>query len=519
MAATVVGGSALAHRLTSLHRSAADANSIALLSARPDGPQFNLLSLLVAMRYDTARAARKALEAKMSGPHPLPESSEPTGASVSTEGVELVCAWHSLHEVYNASLFRFLCDATMTPRWDAVAEMTARRRRMQLSLSLPDFAADIDFTTEALNALPKSGISGCVDFAYHGGDRPRDFNEWAFTQQLVGIERIYVADQLRYRDQVRDQVSRGFAHFTHDYPHRYVTRGARDGPAPPTTYAMFYQTTSAYNMLCLHEHWYDDWVLVSYSTDEFLTFLGDVEAPTTEQPKQLVGSVISRFWEKLGAPAERQIGGWARRSPQHQFCTSMLCMNRPFYGPAQMNTDEVKGWTLPGASPVTAPRLHYGSENKLSIERFTRRFRVLPPKGSVRKCFVHPDWRLGSKVKAHGFVMQSCPLFGGIAACTLGWPRLRSLCLEMCGVWGNETLTLNATCRGFSNGGMIVRNMELAHFRVAPGDNQVRGYEEKHWLSSLASPVRSLFLKLERKTGGRHRREHHNISAGKRSNT
>ena len=108
-------------------------------------------------------------------------------------------------------------------------------------------------------------------------DRARDFNEWATVQQLVGIDRVYVADQLRYRHQVLDQVHRGFAVLTHDYPHRYVHPGQRDAPQPPTSYEpMFYSTTSAYNMLCLHEHWYDDWVFVSYSTDEFFIFFGDI---------------------------------------------------------------------------------------------------------------------------------------------------------------------------------------------------------------------------------------------------
>ena len=80
MPATVVGGSSSAHNLTSLHRGAGDALSMAVLSVRPDGARLHLLSLVVAMRYDTARAARKALEAMLSRPPPSRDAATPSGA-------------------------------------------------------------------------------------------------------------------------------------------------------------------------------------------------------------------------------------------------------------------------------------------------------------------------------------------------------------------------------------------------------------------------------------------------------
>ena len=469
-----------------------------------------MLSVLIIMRQDTALVASKNMQDLLTRPEPL-STDLGTGVRVDAggEGNPLRCLCHSNHEVFNGTIFRIVCSSEA---WHASSAMRSRRRRMRLSFEFPDFSAVFAFTTEALSAFPQSGIAGCVDFAYSDGDRPRDFNEWAIAQQLVGIDRVYVADQLRYRSQVRDQVDRGFAFLTHDYPHRYVTAGARDGPQPPTTYEMFYRTTSAYNLLCLHEHWYDDWILVSYSTDEFITFLGATEPPS--KPEALMGAAIQRVWEKLGVPEDKRRGGWARR-PRHPLCTSQLCVNRPFYGPSHLVQGEIQAWTLPGNVPGTpthglsvGPRLHYGSATELSIERFSRRFRVLPPKGSVRKCFVHPDWRLGSRLKVHGFKMQSCPLartagaHGGVPACVRAWPGLRALCLELCGTWGNETAPLNNSCPGFTNDGMLIRGVELAHFRVAPDVNQVKGYEETKWLSSLAGPVRTAMRQIKRPTVG-----------------
>lgn len=478
---TVVGGFASA---SSLHHGSRDGDeqSLAVLSARPDGPRLNMLSLMMVMRQESADIAEKAIAVLRRS---LPTGD--TGASISVASTSLTCAWHSHFAVFNATLFRLVCHSA---QWTAAEAMESVRLRMRLTLSLPEFSARFTFRTEALQRLPSSGISGCVDFAYHAGDRPRDFNEWATTQQLVGIDRVYVADQLRYRDQVRDQVSRGFAFFTHDYPHRYVTPGGRDAPQPPTTYAMFYVTTSAYNLLCLHEHWYDDWVFVSYSTDEYFVLKGIAEPP--KRREALVANAIERVWEKLKVPAADRISGWRRR-PTNPYCTSMLCMYRPFYGPSHFVGGEAAEWTLPGNEST---RLQYGSEGQLSIERFTHRFRVMPPRGSVRKCLVHPDWRLGSRLKVHSFHMQACPL-RGLDECNRGWPGLRSICLELCGVWGNESTRIRDACHGFTNDGMLLRGVEVAHFRVTPQENQAKGYDVLTWLSELALPVRQVLAETE----------------------
>ena len=503
---TVVGGASSAESVHPL-----DAASVAVLSARPDGRKLDMLSLIAVLRQDSAKLVSKLLQQAdgacensnkrkcklRTGPPP-----DGTGAKVVTVGDErLVCAWNSQWIVYNASLFRFVCHH---PRWNAESEMHASRQRLRLVLTLPGFAASVPFTTEAISGFPQAAVAGCVDFAYHEGDRVRDFNEWALTQQMVGVDRVYVADQLRYRYQVRDQLRRGFVQLTHDYPHRYVHPGQRDGPLPPTTYDMFYKTTSAYNFLCLHEHWYDDWVFVSYSTDEFFTFLGDTAAPKKGR-ERLVSAMMDHFWERHGAPPARRVGGWSSRTRTGSFCTPMLCVNRPFYGPTALVSGETWNWTLPGevckkglpCDQRYESRLRYGSESQLSIERFTKRFSVLPPRGSVRKCFVHPDWRLGSRLKVHGFTMQACPL-SGVAGCRQAWPGLRYICLQLCGEWGGETAPVNSSCAGFENGGMMLRGMELAHFRVAPKENQRHGFKSATWLARLAAPVRQGLSELRK---------------------
>ena len=500
---TVVGGSSSAESVQPF-----DASSVAVLSARPDGRKLDMLSLIAVLRQNSAALALhllyNACDSKnrrcklRTGPPP-----DGTGAKVVTATDEkLVCAWHSHWPVYNATLFRFVCHNSY---WNAESMMHASRQKLRLVLSLPGFAASVPFTTEAIADFPQGSVAGCVDFAYHEGDRVRDFNEWSLAQQMVGVDRVYVADQLRYRYQVRDQLRRGFVQLTHDYPHRYVHPGQRDGPLPPTTYDMFYKTTSAYNFLCLHEHWYDDWVFVSYSTDEFFTFLGDT-APPTKGRERLVSAKMDLFWERHHAPKERSTGGWSTRARTGSFCAPMLCVNRPFYGPTNLVSGETWNWTLPGkvckieglpCDQSYHSRLRYGSEEKLSIERFTKRFSILPPRGSVRKCFVHPDWRLGSRLKVHGFTMQACPL-AGVVSCQQAWPDLKYVCLQLCGYWGRETAPANASCAGFENGGMMLRSMELAHFRVAPKDNQKHGYKRSDWLAKLAPAVRQGLVEIRK---------------------
>ena len=140
---TVVGGASSASRLW-FRDHIGDPTSMALLSARPDGPHLNLLSLIVVMRSDSAKLAHRWLLKGTPAPH------VGTGAriDVAETDAQLLCAWHSDYDVYNATLFRILCRSEV---WSAVVEMRSERQRMRLSLTLPELQASLSFTTEALS--------------------------------------------------------------------------------------------------------------------------------------------------------------------------------------------------------------------------------------------------------------------------------------------------------------------------------------------------------------------------------
>ena len=411
-----------------------------------------------------------------------------------TDKSELSCLVHTWYTTYNSTLFRIMCHAES---FSAVRSMQHERRRMRLALDIPNVRAVLNFTTEALSSLPTGGISACVDFAYSKGDRQRDFNEWALAHQMLGFDRLYIADQLLYHNQVIDQLQRGFAVLTHDLPDRYVYPGAREPPHQPTSHVMFVRSTSAYNWLCLHEHWYDDWIFVALSTDEYFTFSGDSSRETSRnfiepprQPTRLIDQAIKEFWVRKQAPSSTHSLGWQSRL-RASSCANLLCVSRPFYAPTNAVENGTTSWTQPrlGIRPT------YGSETVLAIERFKRRYRTIPPKGSRHKCFARADWRLGSSVKAHSFTMQSCPT-APVLHCKLKKQGFRSLCLTQCGYFGDERHSLNMTCKGFRNDGMVIRDLELAHFRAPPEENKVDGYDEVQWLSRLAHPIRTAMAKF-----------------------
>ena len=45
---------------------------------------------------------------------------------------------------------------------------------------------------------------------------------------------------------------------------------------------------------------------------------------------------------------------------------------------------------------------------------------------------------------------------------------------------------------------MMLRSMELAHFRVAPKDNQKHGYKRSDWLAKLAPAVRQGLVEIRK---------------------
>ena len=177
-------------------------------------------------------------------------------------------------------------------------------------------------------------------------------------------------------------------------------------------------------------------------------------------------------------------------------------MNRPFYSPRAALAGESSVWTL----PVEGLKMQLSGGGLLAVERFTTRYESLPQAGSNRKCFVHPDWRLGARIKKHGFQVNSCPVrlrnpAWGCASAR--HPAMRRPCLDLCGVWGNETCdaciappapgcSFKSPREHTAAGGEIMGGVDLAHFRIAPAENRLAGSREARWLRNLSATVRPL---------------------------
>ena len=453
---TVVGAAATGRKLS----------GIAVLSVRPDGPRRTLLSVLLMVHTSNMKAF-----------------TNPLGATLRAGAQSLQCAWVAKKDAFESSLLRLICHAD---GWNASAAMQSHRLDMSLRLSKPPALDDeISFTSEAISALlPPARVSVCMDLQYFGWIPKRDFDEWAFAQSLAGIERVYVPDQIAYRAQTATQAALGFAVASHDFPHRYVTPGGRSGPQN-ATYHMKEKSDGAANYLCLHEHWTDDWVGVAWTPDEYLTLEG-LQVPPPTARTSLVAEALDLY-------ARLRV-----RQPQWRFCVTLLCVNRPFYSPTEMLSGESQVWTLPN----DGMQAQLSAKGQLGVERYTRRFTWLSKVTSNRKCFAHPDWRLGSKVRLHGFMMFSCPTWLK-ETCPAGVdPVLRRPCLELCGYWGNRTCDecvappdpgCGSAARGhMAAEGEIMEGLELAHFRVAPGENKVGGERDTTWLRNLSVALRPL---------------------------
>ena len=465
----------------------------AVLSARPDGPNLNLFSVVVVLPLELAAALVPAISASADIPGVFSKD-QMLNTSVhvrSMADAELECAWVNSQPVHHANLFRLMCSSDT---WHARTSMASRRLDMTLSLSMPGFRASVDFVTEAISALQsRAGASVCLDMQYMAFVPKRDFDEWAFALELTGIDRIYVPDQLVYRARSASQAARGFVAPTHDFPHRYVLPPGRD-VVQQTSYHMEEETDKGSSFLCLHDHWYDDWIGVAWSPDEYLSFEGLGVPPPTAR-SNLASVAIRAFTNvRMNATASQ---------PRWPFCLAEVCMNRPFFGPRVRLSGEATEWTM----PIEGVKLQYSGGGMLAVERFTKRFTSLPTISANRKCFLRPDWRLGlMKVKKHGTIMQSCPPRLQAKECALArHPAMRRPCLDLCGVWGNETCescraapapgcgAQYEAARGHTTAsGDVMGGVDLAHFRIAPNENQVAGFRDVQWLSNLSVHLRPL---------------------------
>ncbi|KAL1516021.1 hypothetical protein AB1Y20_002634 [Prymnesium parvum] len=476
---TVVGGAASAHTLTPLAPGVAPrASSLAVLSIRPDGAQLSFASLLVVMSAETARLVTPAL-LRLADQAPTPPA-PPLSALLLVRGGEISaeCVWAGHEPMYNATLYRLLCHAA---GWHAAHAMRASRLRLELRLATPAFTAAASFASEATVRLPPpAAVSGCLDLQYFEFLPRRDFDEWALAAQLAGVARVYVPDQLAYRGHVATQEARGFAVRTHDLAHRYVTEGGRAAPHRPS-YAMKMRSDGGSNYICLHEHWYDAWVAVAWTPDEYLVFEAAAVPPA---PAPLVAAAI-RAAARAAAPR-----AW-------EYCRPEVCVPRPFYGPAERAAGDVDRWTLPN----DGMKAQLGTSAALAMERYTRRYAALPPRGSMLKCFVHPDWRLGiMHVKLHSSHLRACPPRLR-AACKLGGAAAwREVCRGFCGLWRNETCDECVAppapgCGAASTlapATLITKSFELAHFRIPPPENRLKGYTVTKWLPAVGAVVRQL---------------------------
>jgi hypothetical protein len=277
---TVVGSAAHAHSFVPLHAAAIGGNGsmIAVLSVRPDGTRMNLLSVLCVMHTLVASPVVAALKGFVDHEHPSELHATVAVRAAVSPRVELACTWLGTDAMVKSTLFRLKCSSD---GWNATMAMSSRLR-MTLSMTTPALTSLVDFTSEAVGRLPSGvGASICVDSLYLDGVPSDEFSEWALVQQLVGIDCIYVDDQLAYRHLLATPAGSragGPVVPTHDIPVRYVVpKGRLYQPRPPNTFKR--ANDAGVDFFCLHEHWYDKWIGIGWSADEFLTFEQSMKTP------------------------------------------------------------------------------------------------------------------------------------------------------------------------------------------------------------------------------------------------
>ena len=482
---TVVGGSAAAISLKLGANESAGAmvngSELTLPSARPEGPRHRVLSLLLAASKrvknhallascnDEASKGKIACS-KRHAPnmtHGLMQYQSSRMVVTLRDGpVPLLhCAWlRPVAKFYgDGELLRLGCGSE---NWVAIDAIRRGRLYATLSVTLQfsgqdGLRATLPFVMEAFDGLPPPvAISACVDVAYYEGINEIDFHMWAISMQLMGFERLYVPLQRRYHHQYTPTMRsralrRGLVVFGHDMTHRYVTgTGEQHRVEAETSFDEVITNINADVAICLHERWYDEWVFMSMSPDEFFTFVGG--SPTMmpklpTKPTPFISEYIDRYQDKLSPERHTTLplDALGRRWP----CQSAACISVRLY--AEPNLTENWSYEPPNLNASRRPHKRAGlvernvshiAKTPLSIEARTSRNWKEPPHGASRKCWYHPDWRAmepSLPIRIHGYIPDGCARDNWLAAskaCSLAsQPELRSICWELCGVWGSKT--------------------------------------------------------------------------------
>jgi hypothetical protein len=331
--------------------------------------------------------------------------------------------------------------------------------RAQLSIEDPlGLSVKLAFTMEGMEGLPQPvDVSACVDVAYYEGIDPMDFNMWAISMQLVGFGRLYVPDQYYYRQQYASAAhSHALRHrlvtFGHDTTSRYL-RDEQHRMDRESTFTEIISNMNADVATCLHERWYDGWVFMSMSPDEFFTFIAEnatmlPKHPTAPTP--LISEYIERYQAKItgGRAKELPLDALGRRWP----CQSAMCITVHMY--AEPNLTEHFTYEQPSLNASQRPHKRAVqvarnvsdiSRTPLSIEVRTARNGKDPPHGASRKCWYRPDWRSMEgfpQIRIHGYSPDGCTkenwLSRSKACLRATQAELRPICWELCGIWGKE---------------------------------------------------------------------------------
>jgi len=311
--------------------------------------------------------------------------------------------------------------------------------------------ATLRFTAAALAELPKPvDVSACVDAAYYEGNpNTGDFDQWAIAMQLVGFERLYVPNQPYYHKQyaASAKAKRGFIMFGFDVVHRYAYNTQLQSGAP-TSFKEVVESLNVDVGACLHEHWYDNWVFLSMSTDEYFSFLHQdpkmlPKAPT--RPVPLVGEYLSRFVTALTKP------GRVDRMPLDALgrrwqCPPAACFPTRRYNTKPDANTERYGYEAPHLNASARSHKRLGmmqfnasdpAKSRLSFEDRIYRGTEKEPHGASRKCAYHPDWRTSAtKISIHGMLPDGCPwnswLTRSLSCDGEARPEYRPLCWELC---------------------------------------------------------------------------------------